>query len=53
MTIIDLNQDKRDAEDACRELDGTRICGNRVKVGKNDFSTKDAIGFVERYKKIC
>ena len=25
-------QDKRDAEDACRELDGTRICGNRVKV---------------------
>ena len=27
-------QDKRDAEDACRELDGTRICGNRVKVGQ-------------------
>merc|ERR550539_1283179 len=25
-------EDKRDAEDACRELDGTRICGNRVKV---------------------
>ena len=31
-------QDKRDAEDACRELDGTRICGNRVKVVKpQDF----------------
>lgn len=25
-------EDKRDAEDACRELDGTRICGNRVEV---------------------
>ena len=25
-------EDKRDAEDAVRELDGTRICGNRVKV---------------------
>ena len=23
---------KRDAEDACRELNGTRICGNRVEV---------------------
>ena len=25
-------EDKRDAEDAVRELDGTRMCGNRVKV---------------------
>ena len=32
--FIDFFQDKRDAEDACRELDGTRICGNRVKVGQ-------------------
>jgi len=33
-------EDKRDAEDAVSELDGTRMCGNRVKVelsrgGKN------------------
>ena len=36
VTIITMLwlQDKRDAEDACRELDGTRICGNRVKVGQ-------------------
>ena len=26
-------EDKRDAEDAVRELDGSRMCGNRVKVG--------------------
>ena len=25
-------QDRRDATDACKELDGTRLCGNRVKV---------------------
>jgi RNA recognition motif-containing protein len=25
-------EDKRDAQDAVRELDGTRLCGNRVKV---------------------
>ena len=25
-------EDKRDAEDAVKDLDGTRICGNRVKV---------------------
>ena len=25
-------EDRRDAEDACKELDGTRLCGNRVKV---------------------
>ena len=27
-----LMEDPRDAEDACKELDGTRICGRRVKV---------------------
>jgi len=27
-------EDARDAEDATRELDGSRICGRRVKVGK-------------------
>ena len=26
------SQDRRDATDACKELDGTRLCGNRVKV---------------------
>merc|ERR1719319_1761918 len=25
-------EDRRDAEDAVKELDGTRLCGNRVKV---------------------
>merc|ERR1719291_1645600 len=25
-------EDRRDATDACKELDGTRLCGNRVKV---------------------
>ena len=25
-------EDSRDAEDAVKELDGTRICGRRVKV---------------------
>merc|ERR1719327_515805 len=25
-------EDRRDATDACKELDGTRMCGNRVKV---------------------
>ena len=28
---------KRDAEDACRELNGTRICGNRVEVKKSQY----------------
>ena len=27
-----LMEDSRDAEDAVKELDGTRICGRRVKV---------------------
>ena len=25
-------EDRRDAEDAVKDLDGTRMCGNRVKV---------------------
>ena len=28
-----LMEDPRDAEDAARGLDGSRICGRRVKVG--------------------
>ena len=28
-------EDTRDAEDAVRGLDGTRICGARVKVGRD------------------
>ena len=28
-------EDSRDAEDAVRGLDGTRICGARVKVGRD------------------
>merc|ERR550517_255276 len=27
---------KRDAEDACRELNGTRICGNREEPAKEE-----------------
>ena len=27
-----LMEDARDAEDAVKELDGTRLCGRRVKV---------------------
>ena len=32
---------KRDAEDACRELNGTRICGNRVEVKKSQSPLND------------
>ena len=28
-----LMEDARDAEDAVKELDGSRVCGRRIKVG--------------------
>ena len=30
-----LMEDPRDAEDAVKELDGSRLCGRRVKVGSH------------------
>jgi len=34
-------EDPRDAEDAARSLDGTRLCGNRVKVEMSNGQTRD------------
>ena len=33
-----LMEDPRDAEDAVKELDGTRMCGRRVKVQFNIYT---------------
>ena len=33
-----LMEDSRDAEDAVKELDGTRLCGRRVKVEQQPMS---------------